>query len=118
MRLRSPCSDNKIHHNNFLDNSINAQDENSGTNDWDDGRKGNFWSDYTILYPEASKIWLRGIWNKPYDIPGEENQDLYPLILPSAISRIRSIDIFDYDILKTSGFFLFFFRFLKIMSNL
>jgi len=113
-----PCRENKIHHNNFIDNSVNAQDENPDTNVWDDGRKGNYWSDYNSLYPDASRIWIRGIWNIPYDIPGEENQDLYPLILPSVISRVRSIDLLDFNILKTNGFLFSFFRFLKIISTM
>jgi parallel beta-helix repeat protein len=77
-----PSNNNKIHHNNLIDNGYNAWDENENTNSWDDGKKGNYWGDYKEKYPNARKIWLKGIWNTPYDIPEEENQDRYPLIKP------------------------------------
>ena len=37
-------SSNKFHHNNFLDNTKQVQDD--ATNKFDDGSSGNFWSDY------------------------------------------------------------------------
>ena len=37
-------SDNMIYHNNFINNTDQAGDE--GTNTWDSGDEGNYWSDY------------------------------------------------------------------------
>ena len=77
-----PSNNNNIHHNNLIDNGYNAWDENKKTNTWDDGKKGNYWDDYTKIYPNAKKIWLKSIWDTPYDIPIQDNKDRYPLIIP------------------------------------
>ena len=69
---------NIIYQNNFIDNKNNAFDE--GNNLWDYGGIGNYWGDYKLNYPDAKKLWLKGIWDTPYDIPGGDNQDMYPLI--------------------------------------
>jgi len=71
-------SDNFIYHNNFINNAENAYD--NGTNTWDDGEYGNFWDDYEERYPDACKKWWKGIWDTPYEIPGGDSQDRYPLI--------------------------------------
>ncbi len=100
IRFNLPSNDNQIHYNNLVDNGINAWDENEKTNSWYDKKKGNYWGDYKAKYPDARKIWLKGIWNTPYDIPGEENQDLYPLILPSKNPRGKTIYLRHMNILK------------------
>ena len=71
---------NTIYHNNFIDNTENAFDE--CINSWDDGKYGNFWSDYEEKYPNAKKKRKEGIWDTPYDIPGGLNKDNRPLIKP------------------------------------
>ncbi len=88
-----PCNDNIIHHNNLIGNGYNAWDENEKTNFWDDGEKGNYWADYEDKYPNAKKIWLKGIWSIPYDIPYIENEDRYPLILPHISSNEKTKNI-------------------------
>jgi hypothetical protein len=58
---------------------------NTVANTWDDGYPagGNYWSDYVTRYPSASEIDASGLWDTPYVI-NENNQDNYPLMLPSA----------------------------------
>jgi parallel beta-helix repeat protein len=73
-------SNNIIYHNNFVNNSVQAYDYVS-TNFWDNGKEGNYWSDYKQIYPDAEEI--EGIWNKPYAIDGDD-QDNYPLVNPKA----------------------------------
>jgi parallel beta-helix repeat protein len=69
-------------HNNFVDNSQQAFIETPGyANFWDDGfpSGGNYWSDYTERYPNATEIYDSGIWNTPYVIDAN-NEDSYPII--------------------------------------
>ncbi|MFW6110756.1 MAG: right-handed parallel beta-helix repeat-containing protein [Thermoproteota archaeon] len=49
-------------------------------NAWDYDKKGNYWSDYTTRYPNATII-NGSQWSVPYNI-SENNQDNYPLIEP------------------------------------
>jgi parallel beta-helix repeat protein len=73
--------DNVIYHNNLInifEGAMNAMDK--GTNIWDDGEYGNYWSDYKFKYPNAKRIWLKGIWDTPYEIEGGDNKDNCPLI--------------------------------------
>ena len=44
------------------------------------GSAGNYWDEYREKYPDAIEI--DGIWNTPYNISGETNQDNYPLVNP------------------------------------
>jgi len=74
-------SNHKIHHNNFIYNTNQAGSFESNT--WDDGYPsgGNYWSDYEERYPNATEIDDSGIWDTPYVID-ENNQDNYPLMNP------------------------------------
>jgi parallel beta-helix repeat protein len=77
-------SDNRFCHNNFIDNSHQVSIYPSGyANVWDDGYPsgGNYWSDYTIRYPNAQELDDSGIWDTAYVID-ENNQDNYPLMEP------------------------------------
>jgi parallel beta-helix repeat protein len=94
-----PSNYNKIYHNNFIDNTVNAYDECDG-NMWDNGYPsgGNYWDnhqgpwqdgysgpDQTIPCPEGDGIIdLPSGGLNPYTIFGGENLDLYPLIEPYA----------------------------------
>ena len=73
-------SSNIIYHNNFVDNAEQVDSEGS-TNVWDDDYPsgGNYWSDYTTRYPDAQELDGSGIWDTPYVID-ENNQDNYPLM--------------------------------------
>jgi hypothetical protein len=51
----------------------------SENNLWDNGSVGNYWSDYSIKYPNASEIGNTGIGDTPYTI-NAENVDNYPLM--------------------------------------
>lgn len=50
-------------------------------NYWDNGKEGNYWSDYKTRYPNASGAGLVGAGNTPYVI-NENNSDHHPLIIP------------------------------------
>lgn len=65
---------NKIYHNDFMNNGQNAFDE--GINMWDDGYPsgGNYWDDYVGTDSNGD-----GIGDSPYNISGGRNQDRYPL---------------------------------------
>jgi parallel beta-helix repeat protein len=82
---------NTIYYNNFIENFENAYDE--CENSWDDGKKGNYWNDYKEKYPNARRLWLKGIWNTPYAINGGENKDNFPLIKQINTPRNRISDI-------------------------
>jgi parallel beta-helix repeat protein len=91
-------SNNTIYHNNFIGNTQNAYSD--GANIWDDGKKGNYWDDYEAKYPDAHKKWWKGIWDTPYEIPGGDNTDRYPLIKqwPKTLSvSIPKIKIFNFN---------------------
>ncbi|MHA2367034.1 MAG: right-handed parallel beta-helix repeat-containing protein, partial [Candidatus Hodarchaeales archaeon] len=100
MFFNLPSNSNNINLNNFIDNGYNAWDENEKTNAWDDGMKGNYWADYEEKYPNARKIWLKGFWSIPYDIPYEKNQDRYPLILPHINSNVKIMNLIRISLLE------------------
>lgn len=64
-----------------------------GFNAWDNGKEGNYLSDYLENYPYAKEIDGSGIWDTPYII-SENNQDNYPLVNPVNIPgfEIPSVD--------------------------
>jgi len=74
---------NKIYHNNFVNNQVQVWSDNSA-NFWDNGYPagGNFWSDYSDvdLYRGAlqNEVGSDGIWDHPYTI-NSNNKDRYPL---------------------------------------
>jgi parallel beta-helix repeat protein len=73
------ASNNLIFNNNFIDNRAQVGIEDS-TNMWDDGKVGNYWSDYDGTDANGD-----GIGDTPYEM-NSKNTDHYPLIKPSNIS--------------------------------
>jgi parallel beta-helix repeat protein len=76
------ASDNILYHNNII-NNMNQGSTLTSTNVWssDSSYGGNYWSDYEIRYPDAMESDGSGIWNTPYVID-DDNQDNYPLVNP------------------------------------
>jgi len=109
-------SNNHIYQNKFINNYINAMCTSSG-NYWDDNEKGNYWDDYEELYPNASKIWWKGVWDTPYDITGGNNQDKFPLIKPEGKSKNKSITI-DNPLLRFLENYPIFYQLLHRVLNL
>jgi thermitase len=76
-------SDNRIHHNNFLDNT-NGASSRMGSSTWDDGYAsgGNYWSNYngsdSKWGPYQNRTGCDGIGDTQYSI-GANNTDRYPL---------------------------------------
>jgi parallel beta-helix repeat protein len=70
--------DNKIYHNNFINNTSHAEIYNSLNTVWDDGYPsgGNYWSGYMGVDPDRD-----GIGNTAYTIDAD-NVDRYPLMGP------------------------------------
>lgn len=84
--LIGDCSDNNvIYLNNFIDNRLeNAFDE--WNNSWDNGypSSGNYWDDYAGEDADGD-----GIGDTPYDVPGGDSQDRYPLMYPFGVIAIE-----------------------------
>ncbi len=82
-------SNNTFSNNNFVNNTNQAavevlqHIEYASANSWDNNSEGNYWSDYTIRYPDATEPNDSGIWNTPYVID-VNNQDNHPLTKPAA----------------------------------
>ena len=73
---------NTFCHNNLINNTQQVDIYVSyGINFWDNGVEGNHWSGYEERYPNATEINGSGIWDTPYVID-KDNQDNYPLVKP------------------------------------
>ena len=70
---------NILYRNNFICNTQQAVDK--GTNKWDNGTQGNYWSDCDIRDENGD-----GICDRPYLIPFD-NKDNHPLFLIQNVSR-------------------------------
>ncbi|MFC1937415.1 NosD domain-containing protein [Chloroflexota bacterium] len=70
---------NELYLNTLVDNGQNAVDPGGG-NSWDNGEKGNFWSDYAGEDADGD-----GIGDTPYEIPGDSARDNYPLMEPPEV---------------------------------
>jgi len=83
---------NTLYHNNFIGNGQQAIDWNwVGTNHWDNGKQGNYWSDYT------GGDWnFNGIGDASYKLteaisfyaPSTQSEDRYPLMTSHAIDSV------------------------------
>jgi len=67
--------DNLFHHNNFINNTLNAYD--LCTNNWNSSTTGNYWDDYAGIDSEPD-----GIGDTPYEVPPPAggNNDYLPLM--------------------------------------
>jgi len=72
--------DNYFYNNSFFSNTLHADD--SYDNFWDKFGYGNYWGDYKERYPNDSINISNGFYEEPYNIPGGDNFDNYPLIFP------------------------------------
>jgi nitrous oxidase accessory protein len=72
------AANNLLYHNNFINNTKRSVDWNwLGTNYWDNGSEGNYWSDY------AGHDWNNdGIGDLPHYLLNGANKDSYPLMAP------------------------------------
>lgn len=96
---RTQPNNNLIYYNNFINNtSIEAGTQGNlqvsnpwyfgpETNIWDNGTVGNYWSDYTARYANASEIDNSGIGNT-FFVVNENNIDHYPLMKPVPLSQV------------------------------
>ncbi|HDM67067.1 MAG TPA: hypothetical protein ENG62_01610, partial [Thermoplasmatales archaeon] len=75
VKIYGESNRNKVYHDEFIDNDQQAYDE--CYNSWDNGYRGNYWSDY-----KDEDLNEDGIWDHPYSILGGENMDRYPLLNP------------------------------------
>jgi len=70
---------NSIYQNSFVNNSMGDAIDDGTQNSWDNGILGNYWENYSIIYPDASNDGL--IWNVSYEINGSAGAlDRYPTV--------------------------------------
>ena len=95
------ASGNIVYRNNIVDNLQQAfidpeydlaemfPERSNGTDvvSWDNGKEGNYWSDYQTRYPDAAEVGTSGIGDTPYVID-ENNTDHHPLMQAADISSI------------------------------
>lgn len=97
IRFTGSQKDNIIYHNNFVNNKVTeglqvSIDKRYGRglgNIWDNGSEGNYWSDYTTRYPNATQIEGTQIGNTVFYI-NENNQDNYPMLTQTVIPEFSS----------------------------
>ncbi|MEM1590161.1 MAG: NosD domain-containing protein [Candidatus Bathyarchaeia archaeon] len=87
-----------FYHNNFINNTIQVHSSTpvGKPNVWDNGREGNYWSDYngtdangdgigdTPYIIERQTVWIEPTTQTPI-IFGEDTEDRYPLMKPVKI---------------------------------
>jgi len=102
-------SNNLLYHNNLVNNGTQAYDD--GTNRWDAGYPsgGNYWSDYTgpdnYSGENQNQPGSDGIGDTPYPIPGDNNQDRYPLMNPWPVPHLGTavfsvVDLYTVNVEK------------------
>ncbi|MGB9915654.1 MAG: PQQ-binding-like beta-propeller repeat protein [Candidatus Bathyarchaeales archaeon] len=109
LRLEGTQNNNRIYLNNFIGNKSDRLPVSipgiwalqgtkpGGGNVWDNGTAGNYWSDYTKRYPNASERGNSGIGDTPYYI-NENNVDRYPLMRPVSAFEFNEEPVNgDYD---------------------
>jgi parallel beta-helix repeat protein len=96
----SYSSGNVFYNNNFVDNNYQVRSDNISANAWDDGSRGNYWSDYLIQCPNATETDGSGVWNTPYVIDAN-NTDYYPLTVQYVIPEFPSFLILPFIMMAT-----------------
>jgi parallel beta-helix repeat protein len=98
IRLEGGQVNNTVYHNYFIDNKVEeglqvsmpgrwapGGSEHANPCVWDDGERGNYWSDYVTRYPNAKEINGSGVGVTPYFI-NPNNIDHYPIMTPVGIT--------------------------------
>jgi parallel beta-helix repeat protein len=81
-------SGNFIFDNSFVGNTYPVYT--GGSADiWNNGSRGNYWSDYLTKYPNATEVGSSGVWNTPYVID-TSNIDHYPLVNVAMVPEFPS----------------------------
>lgn len=109
----SNSHNNTFYHNNFISNSLGYESGfqvsnpwffgsgDSEYNTWDNGYEGNYWSDYTARYSNATEVNDSGIWDVPFFI-NEVNIDGFPLTEAFDIEAERVLLLHPPDICVSS----------------
>lgn len=106
--LDSSSNSNIFLENDFAGNGQQVVSAGS-TNVWDDGSRGNYWSDYLTKYSNGSQTDNSGIWNTPYVIDAN-NADHHPLINQNTLPELPSSYLLLACILACSAVIITFHR--------
>jgi len=92
INISQDCRDNRIYHNNFINNFQSAYDK--GNNTWFniDLEQGNYWDNYTGKDTNND-----GVGDTHIDINGGENRDEYPLVNPYSGKVVLNEFYVNYD---------------------
>jgi parallel beta-helix repeat protein len=92
-------SDNRVFHNNFINNTYGVGNNNS-TNVWDDGYPsgGNYWSSYTNRTDDFRGVYQNitgsdGIADAGYTLPSTSERDRYPLMGPFGSQTMKGTNV-------------------------
>ena len=86
-------SENTVYHNNFINNTVQVDNWTpEQANFWDNGREGNYWSDYLFRYPNAAHIDSTNVMDTPYVID-VNNRDNYPLLNRYIIPEFSGLSV-------------------------
>ncbi|MCW4011284.1 MAG: right-handed parallel beta-helix repeat-containing protein [Candidatus Bathyarchaeota archaeon] len=104
LQLLGMQKNNTVYRNNFIGNAwgapgsqlqvsmpgIDAEHPMPNAAVWDNGEEGNYWSDYTTRYPNATETGNSGFGDTPYNI-NPNNIDHYPLLQPLPVTPAISV---------------------------
>lgn len=93
------CRGVMVHHNNFVDNTVQAEDSETNLNQWDNGTEGNYWSDYSGVDVSPHD----GIGDTPYDVDAD-TVDRYPLYEYTPIPEFSDVIIPVIALMMIFGF--------------
>lgn len=93
---------NTIFGNNFGWNDSRITAPLNEANSWDNGSMGNYWSDYSTKYPNATEIGNSRIGDTPYVI-NANNQDNCPLMTPIEIYNTSQSEPFPVTLVAAAS---------------